>query len=217
MHAFIARLITGIVLSMGCIAAYYAPPLIISVTLAAILLLILLYEWPHFNAWHLTPLYPVLPFIILILLNNKSTGTGRLDLVWIIAIAVSHDTGAYITGKIVSSLSKVHPLCPAVSPGKTWEGFFGGLVCSSMIAGLIYYYAPYSPLTLTPLITFIMIVLALNISAVGGDLFESYLKRRAGLKDSGTLLPGHGGFLDRFDSILFTTTAWFLMKKLLIV
>ena len=88
-----------------------------------------------------------------------------------------------------------HHDCPAISPGKTWEGVAGGLLLAGItLTLLMYYYAiPYTSVflagaTLTPC-----------TAALIGDLFESWLKRRAGIKDSARILPGHGGFLDRFD------------------
>jgi phosphatidate cytidylyltransferase len=205
-----SRFITGMLLSAVCLTTYLASPILVSVLLGCTLLYILMFEWSQFRAWYLTPLYPIFPFILLIVLNMYSVGMQRLDLIWIILITISHDTGAYFIGH----LKGMHKLCPTISPGKTWEGLIGGLMCSGIIAAAIYRYAPLSPLTLISVPTFMSIVTALNFSAVAGDLFESYLKRRAGIKDSGTLLPGHGGVLDRLDSLLFSLSAWVIIRSL---
>ena len=98
----------------------------------------------------------------------------------------------------------------SISPNKTWEGTIAGIVLSVIIvtklAGL------YIPVT-ERLILYISIVAA--ITGTFGDLFESKLKRMAGVKDSGSMMPGHGGFLDRFDSILLATPfVWLLLQIL---
>jgi len=101
-------------------------------------------------------------------------------------------------------------MTPNLSPGKTWEGFAGGMLFT-MLAGWIFYHFTglHNPATW---------ILAGAISALfglTGDLFESGLKRKHNLKDSGGLLPGHGGILDRFDSLLFVAPAMFLLFLLL--
>ena len=105
------------------------------------------------------------------------------------------DTGAYYVGKNFGR----RKLAPAISPGKTWEGAAASAV-TGVLFGIIYL-----PLTIkgTPLLTAGLLALAANIAGQAGDLAESAIKRGAGVKDSGTLLPGHGGFLDRVDSTLF--------------
>ncbi len=114
-----------------------------------------------------------------------------MPLGWFILIWLN-DTGAYFAGR---SLGR-HKLAPAISPGKTWEGWAGGLLASMGAALLLAAWMPAE----AP-----WWILALVVSVMGpaGDLTESALKRRAGVKDSGTLLPGHGGILDRFDSHIF--------------
>ena len=119
------------------------------------------------------------------------TYSAGLPLGWFILIWLN-DTGAYFAGRRFGR----HKLAPSISPGKTWEGWAGGLLASVAVAQLLTSWMPDEvPWTL----------LALVVSVLGpaGDLTESALKRRAGVKDSGTLLPGHGGILDRFDSHIF--------------
>lgn len=99
----------------------------------------------------------------------------------------SNDTGAYLAG---STFGK-HKLFPSVSPNKSWEGFFGGLVASVLAAGLILGWGE----------AYYGVLIA--VVATWGDLFESMVKRSVGVKDSGNILPGHGGILDRIDSLLF--------------
>lgn len=107
----------------------------------------------------------------------------------------SSDTFAYLSGRTFGK----HPLFPRVSPKKTWEGSIGGLICTMGISLLLYYiYGIMAPWQWMLLAAFIMIF------GTWGDLVESMLKRSMGLKDSGSILPGHGGMLDRFDSLLFS-------------
>jgi phosphatidate cytidylyltransferase len=106
------------------------------------------------------------------------------------------DSGAYYVGKTFGK----HKLSPRISPKKTIEGLMGG-VAASVITALVIHFTFFPEF---PLLHAIIAGVILSISGVIGDLAESMWKRSADVKDSGTLLPGHGGFLDRFDSILFT-------------
>ena len=114
-------------------------------------------------------------------------------IVWALVVAWSVDTGAYFTGRAWGR----NRLAPRVSPGKTWEGAAGG-VCAGLAAGCGLAWA----LDLGPLPQWAMVAGGLSVVAVFGDLFESAVKRVSGAKDSGTLLPGHGGVLDRIDSTI---------------
>ena len=107
----------------------------------------------------------------------------------------AHDTGAYITG---TSLGR-HKLMPRISPGKTWEGCIGGFLASVVIAWL---FADWFGVIST--IQWIIVSVIISIAGTYGDLVESMLKRSMDVKDSGTALPGHGGFLDRFDSTILS-------------
>lgn len=109
-------------------------------------------------------------------------------------VLMGSDTGAYFTGKAVGK----HKLIPKISPGKTWEGLFGGFIAAALFATLAtFWFFPELPYQFS-------IPLAVVMSAVGvlGDLTESAMKRGAGAKDAASILPGHGGFLDRLDSLL---------------
>lgn len=116
----------------------------------------------------------------------------------------TNDTGAYCTG----SLFGKHKLFPRISPGKSWEGSIGGGVLSLMVAGLIGYWAN-SNGEVQSLNIPVWIGLGLVVVVFGtwGDLVESLFKRTIGVKDSGKILPGHGGMLDRFDSSLLAIPA----------
>jgi phosphatidate cytidylyltransferase len=105
------------------------------------------------------------------------------------------DIGAYFSGRRFGR----HKLAPAISPGKTREGVIGGLMANLLWMLLVYQFSLGWGLALLP---FLIIGLATSLISVVGDLFESVLKREAGVKDSGKLLPGHGGVLDRVDSVI---------------
>jgi phosphatidate cytidylyltransferase len=111
-----------------------------------------------------------------------------------------NDTMAYIVGSLIGKT----PFSP-ISPKKTWEGTIGGVILAVVVMSLIAYFTKKLSMTHTAIIAALA-----SISGTYGDLFESKLKRMAGVKDSGSLMPGHGGFLDRFDSLLFAVTVvWF--------
>lgn len=210
---FFKRLFTGTFLGLGFWAIYfYLPPIYFSLILLTILLLIIVYEWTRFFPintplfWILMPPYLILPFSLLIILNHSPIYHELLLILFILVF--SFDTGSYITGNFVGK----HPICKSISPKKTWEGMFGGYIFACLGFALIIYERNYNtPWWLVALFTLILCLLSL-----AGDLFESWLKRRAQLKDSGTLLPGHGGFLDRFDGILFAAFFFYLCKDYLL-
>lgn len=123
---------------------------------------------------------------------------GPETLLAVMATVWLADTGAYVFGRTFGK----HKLAPAISPGKTWEGAIGGA-----LAVIIYGFAmsPYLPPIIADktVVLFFLLLLLAAVSIVG-DLFESLLKRQAGLKDSSNILPGHGGVLDRIDSLIST-------------
>ena len=210
---FIKRLITGILLGIGFWAVYfYLPPLFFSLILLVILLLIIVYEWTQFFPintplfWLLMPPYLILPFALLIVLNHSPIYHELLLILFILVF--SFDTGSYITGNLLGK----HYICQSISPKKTWEGLLGGYIFACLGFALIIWERDYN----TPWWLIFLFTLILCLLCLAGDLFESWLKRRARLKDSGTLLPGHGGFLDRFDGILFAAFFFYLCKNYLV-
>jgi phosphatidate cytidylyltransferase len=120
-----------------------------------------------------------------------SGGDGRALLLVALAIVWGADVGAYFTGRAFGRVK----LAPRVSPGKTWEGVLGGLACAALVAAAGAAWLGHRPLAAVPL------GLAVGAISIVGDLTVSMFKRTAGLKDSGHLLPGHGGILDRVDSV----------------
>lgn len=114
---------------------------------------------------------------------------GFFLLIW------SSDTGAYLTGMSFGR----HKLFERISPKKTWEGFLGGMVIAAIVAWFLSGW-----LGVVNSYQWVIISLIISVAGTYGDLVESMLKRSVGVKDSGTILPGHGGFLDRFDSAVIS-------------
>ncbi len=146
-------------------------------------------------------LYITLPFASLNYLNfNKDLyvkiglGENWSLLLGFFIILWTSDSMAYVVGKAIGK----HKLIPRISPGKTWEGLVGGLIFA-VLAGYLFAYV-----TESSILHWMVMATIISIFGLLGDLSESLLKRSGGVKDSGTLLPGHGGVLDRFDGILFS-------------
>ena len=166
-------------------------------------------------------LYIVVPLAMLVQLRQQ--GSGAFLILYTLIVVWMGDTVAYYTGRAIGR----HKLAPRISPGKTWEGtvgsFVGAVVCGTLVfaysreissalmrIGLLTRDQAYLPPEIPPLWQFALLSAAMNIAAQIGDLAESLLKRGAGVKDSGTLLPGHGGMLDRIDALLFAApVVWF--------
>lgn len=134
-------------------------------------------------------LYVCVPMLSLLFLREQTPGsTGLLLAFWAMGLVWATDIGAYFTGRSIGGPK----LAPSISPGKTWSGLAGGVAAALAFGFALHVWCGLS----------IRLAAASGVLAVvaqAGDLFESWLKRRAGVKDSGTLLPGHGGILDRLD------------------
>lgn len=143
-------------------------------------------------------IYPVVPIFIMFSLYSD---LGIAMFVWMILIVICSDSGAYFVGK---AIGKIH-FNPS-SPNKTLEGVIGGFIFAIIISFLyakIFTNADFKEIVYTTLVV--------SVFGVFGDLFESYLKRLANVKDSGEILPGHGGILDRIDGYLFGAIAMLLV------
>ncbi len=149
-------------------------------------------------------IYAAIPFIFFMGLGfvgdsyNAYIPLGFLILLW------TNDTGAYLAGRSMGR----HKLFERISPNKTWEGFFGGVVMA-VVAGFIlsHYFG------VLPLWSWVCMALIIGVFGTFGDLVESMLKRNVGVKDSGNILPGHGGLLDRFDGLLMAAPLVYLFLK----
>lgn len=115
----------------------------------------------------------------------------------VVGVVIATDTGAYFSGRAIGGPK----IAPAISPSKTWAGLLGGMLAAGMVAvGMVYVNAGEKALLIAPVALVIGAMLA--VLAQTGDFFESWLKRRAGMKDSSDLIPGHGGVFDRVDGLL---------------
>lgn len=199
------RAISGVVLAALVLALLWVGgfPFAFIVFLAA---LQMLREWDNITAnedslWGAAGLFYVsIPCASLVWIRNlqiDNVENAGLYMVLYVMFAVwATDIGAYFTGRIVGGPK----LAPTISPNKTWAGLGGGIVAAGIIGGLCHLFSPYP----TTVLTSILFGIVLAFTAQGGDLFESWIKRRAGVKDSSTLIPGHGGLLDRVDGLMFS-------------
>ncbi|MEG3165792.1 phosphatidate cytidylyltransferase [Sphingomonas sp. PB2P19] len=134
-------------------------------------------------------LYCGLPVFALMIIRRQEEGI--VFTLWALSLVWACDIGAYFTGRTLGGPK----LAPVISPNKTWSGLIGGVALASLVAAALHlqYGLPLRLTLATP---------ALAVLAQAGDLYESWLKRRAGVKDSGNILPGHGGILDRLDGLV---------------
>jgi len=158
--------------------------------------------------------YIALPLAMLVQLRQQ--WAGAFLILYLLLVVWSGDIFAYFVGKAIGR----HLMAPRISPKKTWEGAIASLIASMAIGGTLFYYSSQVSTTFLQwgliqrrdgmfglekpaLVPILVLTAILNIAAQLGDLVESLIKRGAGVKDSGTILPGHGGMLDRIDALLF--------------
>lgn len=155
------------------------------------------------TAW----LYLIIPISSLAFISQL---TGKYEPVLVMSVFIiiwAYDSFAYICG----SLFGKHKMFPDISPKKSWEGFFGGMLLS---IGFVFFLSPMFVILSRG--EWLILTLIIVLTATIGDLIESAIKRNAGIKDSGIFLPGHGGFLDRFDSLLFAAPFVYLFLLFII-
>ncbi len=154
------------------------------------------------GVWHSLPVQALIGVLLLVpswqaVVQVQQQGAvglaGPWALMFILVWVWAADTGAYFAGRAFGR----HKLAPSVSPGKTIEGLIGGAALALTVVALVAWFGPVTGNRQALLLVALVTVLA----SVLGDLFESMVKRQAGVKDSGTMLPGHGGMLDRIDSV----------------
>ncbi|MDO6514730.1 phosphatidate cytidylyltransferase [Neptuniibacter sp. 2_MG-2023] len=157
------------------------------------------YRFPRVSSWGPVLVRGMIGFIVLLpcwfaFVEMKSVEQGDQLILLLLLLVWGADVGAYFAGKRFGRTK----LAPSVSPGKTREGLYGGLVACLAVAVIYSFIAGVASVSIFPLV---IMALLTGLISVLGDLFESMLKRHRGIKDSSQLLPGHGGVLDRIDSI----------------
>lgn len=218
------RIITAVALSLTAILIIWAGGFLFQACI--IFAAIAMYqEWERLTAdfgrrWQMAGYaYVIIPCTCLILLRQMgfvqevSSGDETQHIMWVspflvafpILCVAATDIGAYVAGKLIGGPK----LAPSISPGKTWAGLFGGIAAASVLGAFIAPFSPYPQFIGTGFIVGLVLACLSQL----GDLFESWLKRRAGVKDSGVIFPGHGGILDRVDGHViaipvFTVLAW---------
>jgi phosphatidate cytidylyltransferase len=187
------RTLTGVVLILAALLVSLQGGYILAIVVAAIATL-MFYEWTRLTRgwgalWYIGGfVYALLPALALLWIRER----GGIDLLlWTFIVTWSTDIGAYFTGRQFGR----RKLAPTISPGKTVEGLYGGIAAATLLGGA-WAFATHLGAALFALAP------VLAIAAQAGDLFESAIKRRAGAKDSGAWLPGHGGALDRLDGLV---------------
>jgi phosphatidate cytidylyltransferase len=194
-NELVIRSLTGAVLIAVALVASFAGGNVFAYAVAAVATA-MFYEWTRIvrgwgAAWYASGfIYALLPALALLWIRERDAHGLEL-LLWVFLVTWSTDIGAYFVGRAIGK----HKLAPSISPGKTVEGLFGGMAVAALVGGawVLGMGLGRPLLLLAPLFA---------VAAQAGDLFESGMKRRAGVKDSGTWLPGHGGVLDRLDGLV---------------
>lgn len=186
---------------VSAIALYYDDLVLLLWTASIITWLVTLYwvkQFPDYDAWY-NPSLNLIGLIIISAAVSSIYSVWSISPWWLMYLFLlvwGADSGAYFVGRKLGR----RKLAPEVSPNKSIEGLMGGVVTVAIIILIVQF--RYLDLSVSQHILFLLLSIITVFSSVQGDLFESMIKRRAGVKDSGRVLPGHGGVLDRIDSLL---------------
>ena len=200
MNELATRTAVGIIMILIALASALLGGTVFAV-LVALIATIMYLEWSrmvgHWGvSWRIYGFfYCLLPALALLWIRERAEyggiGQGFDLLIWVFLVVWATDIGAYFAGRAIGGPK----LAPSISPNKTIAGLVGGVISAALLAGAwVYYVRLPAPL--------LWISVPFAVAAQLGDLFESGLKRRAGVKDSGSWLPGHGGLLDRLDGLV---------------
>lgn len=163
-------------------------------------------EKPHMSVSRslMSQIYLGLPLGLMVAIGDMTANHNVLLLVFIFLWI--NDTGAFLVGSLMGR----HKLFERISPKKTWEGFFGGVILTMVVSAILCYSCQQFFGLERDILIWECVALVTTVFGTWGDLFESMIKRSLKIKDSGNLIPGHGGILDRIDSLLFAMPAVFL-------
>ena len=195
MNELFVRSLTGLGLIVLALMAAYVGGTSFAI-LAAAAATAIFYEWMRITrdwglGWAIGGFAYALMAALALLWVRDRADNGLAVVIWIFLVTWATDIGAYFAGRRFGRKK----LAPAISPNKTWAGLYGGIIAAAAIAGAWVWLLGLAPVLwlLAPLFA---------VAAQAGDLFESWMKRRAGVKDSGNWLPGHGGVFDRLDGLI---------------
>lgn len=197
------RIISGLLLAPAILGIVWSGGLAYDI-LVAVGAVIMAFEWQGITTtprtgpfgkkeaqrWYVTGIVYVSLFLVSLLFLRHSEGAWVV--IWLLAIVWATDIGAFFAGRFFQGPK----IWPAVSPKKTWSGLCGGMLSAAIVGAIFTFFVG----TMGPLAMGV-IAMVLAVIAQAGDFFESWVKRKFGVKDSGTLIPGHGGLLDRVDGL----------------
>lgn len=205
-QGLLLRIVSAVILAPLCVAAIWIGFPWVDL-LAAVAAPIMTAEWIRLTAGRpvarvFAILYGLAAVVALLWLRHQPT-FGRETVIWIMVCVWATDIGAYFAGSLIGGAK----LAPAISPNKTWAGLIGGMCCSAIMSsacGLVF--------GIGTLVGLAVVGALIAVVSQAGDLLESAAKRRAGVKDSGHVIPGHGGLLDRIDGLIATLVVVALMR-----
>lgn len=208
MNELFVRTFSAVVMMLVAVAAALQGGYYFAVLVAAAAT-VMFYEWTRIvrgwgATWYISGfVYALVPALALLWVRDRADH-GLALLLWVFVVTWATDIGAYFVGRRFGHTK----LAPSISPGKTVEGLYGGIVGAALLGGGWVWLTGLKPtlLVLAPLFA---------LAAQGGDLFESWMKRRFHVKDTSSLIPGHGGLLDRLDGVLSAAPAAALLGVLL--
>lgn len=212
MNETLLRIITSVIAGSLFFGLFYISTFLFLLALVVVYAYILLVEWPRlcdtstFKGAVFSVIYPIFPMASLFIICAQQSAYSTVGALYPFIVAWIADISAYAFGKLYGKTK----VCPGISPGKSYEGLLGS-VGVSLIVHMNFWFWGAHVSAVTIWWQWMMLGIGMPLVAFGGDVFVSYLKRSVSVKDTGGVLPGHGGLLDRFDSVFFVAPAWLLI------
>ena len=212
-NEFQKRLLSSIILIPLTLICIYQGSILFNFFLL-ILLILSIYEWKKISNKKFLFIFGLIflffSFYTAYEIRNAFNYNGLFIFLFLTIICVSSDLGGYTFGKIFKG-----PKLTKISPNKTYSGVLGSFVLSIILTSFFVYRIEYLEITILELnINLIILIIVLSFISQTGDLLISYFKRKSNLQDTGNLIPGHGGILDRIDGIIFVIPTFYFLKKL---